>query len=128
MKGVNMLMGKDAKRDIVFSRIESLIKGRSVSQFARDCDIKQPVMDAYIKRKRMPVIENLAKICTANNVTADWLLGMSDLPNGASLNDKGLLKRCTSAEQKLVRVNKALGHILVGTKELQEIIEVNQRK
>jgi len=123
-----MSTAKDVKREITFSRIESLIKGRSISQFARDCGIKQPVMDAYVKRKRMPVFESIVKICTANNVTADWLLGMSDLPNGASLDDKGLLKRCANAEQKLIHANKALSHILVGTKKLQEIIEVNKKK
>jgi len=128
MKGINTSIEKDVKREVVFSRIESLVKGRSISQFARDCGIKQPVMDTYVKRKRMPVMENIVKICAANNVTADWLLGMSDQPDGASLDDKSLLKRCANAEQKLTRVNKALGHILVGTKELQEIIEDGQRK
>ena len=128
MKGVDRSTGKDVKREIVFSRIESLVKGRSITQFAKDCGIKQQVMDTYVKRKRMPVMENIVKICVANNVTADWLLGMSDEPNGASLSDTGLLKRCAGAEQRLTRVNKALGHILTGTKELQEIIEETQKK
>ncbi|MCL2876823.1 MAG: helix-turn-helix domain-containing protein [Betaproteobacteria bacterium] len=85
-----MSIEKDVNREIIFSRIESLVKGRSISQFARDCGIKQPVMDSYIKRKRMPVAENLIKICIANAVTSDWVLGMTN-ENGITIKSNSTI-------------------------------------
>jgi len=113
--------------EIVFGRLESLLKGRSVTQFAKDCGIKQQSMNNYIRKLRTPTIENLGKICKTNGVSSDWLIGITDIPNGMT-DDKDLLKRCISAEQQLRQVNTALRLILQGAGVLQAIVEDDQGK
>ena len=106
-------------------RLKKLIGDGSVAAFARQMGLKQTSMDRYVKALHTPNAEALIAISTRCGVTTDWLLGLSDSPNGASPNPE-LPQKLLASEKKLARVNKALGHILQGTKELQTIVEENE--
>ena len=113
---------KDVTRDVIFARLESLLKGRTVSQFARDCEIKQPVMDAYIKRKRMPVAENLRKICIANDVTSDWLLNLTD-ENGAPQKPSATLTtKIIRLKEDAVNVHNEVGELLTSIEKIMRAL------
>ena len=112
----------------VFLERLSVLKGeRGVSEFARFLGINQKTLDHAIKGERKPSVEMVVSICSKTGVSSDWLIGLSDYPNGA-INDTDLLNRCQRAEKDLVRVNKALSFILKGTNELQAIVEENRVK
>ena len=55
-------------------------------------------------------------------VSADYLLGLSDNTNEVSKSG-AWQSRALVAEQKLERVNRALGHALKGFEELQEAVK-----
>ncbi|MCL2103466.1 MAG: helix-turn-helix domain-containing protein [Kiritimatiellaeota bacterium] len=117
---------KRVKVSTIFSsRINELIKDESVSAFARRVGLRQATVDRYVRDVHSPNADALLAIATHCGVTTDWLLGLSDSPNRVG-DDGDLLKRCQGAEQKLARVNKALGFILKGTNELQAIVEGNR--
>ena len=106
-------------------RVKKLIGGGSVAAFARQTGLKQASVDRYVKAAHAPNAEALIAISTCCGVTTDWLLGLSDFPNGSSSNFT-LQNKLLHSEKKLARVNKALGHILQGTKELQSVVGENE--
>lgn len=99
-------------------RLNFCRKGMNVSEFARFLGMNQKTLDFYIKGERKPSVELIISVCTKCGVSADWLLGLP----GASGNPSEIKVRAVTAERQLVRINKALGFILKGTKELQAII------
>ena len=110
----------------IFSlRIKKLIGDGSVAGFARLTGIQQPSMDRYVKGVHTPNAEALIAISSRCGVTTDWLLGLTDFRDGMS-SDQGMSQKLLQSEKKLARVNKALGYILQGTKELQTIVEENE--
>ena len=65
----------------------------------------------------------IIKICRAHACSADWLLGLN--VQSASRGDAPQMdwkSRARTAEAKLERVNRALGHALRGFEELQEAV------
>lgn len=115
----SMTNGEDLK--IVFSnRIKSLIGDETVSAFARRVSLNQAAIDRYIKGARAPAPDALLKISSTCGVSVDWLLGASDTPTGESNTE--WRNRALVAEQKLERINRALGHALKGFEELQAAI------
>jgi Helix-turn-helix. len=63
---------------IFSSRMRELQQGRSVSSFAKFCGLSQQAMDRYIKAQRMPPADAITQIARICDVSADWLLGLSD--------------------------------------------------
>lgn len=53
-------------------------KNMSKNKFADFCDIGSTSMQLYLNGDRMPGSYELAKICQACSVSADWLLGLSN--------------------------------------------------
>lgn len=56
----------------------------SILEFAEKCDISRQSMQYYLQGKRMPDSSGLLKICQACSVSADWLLGLSDVRQPSS--------------------------------------------
>ena len=55
-------------------------KGKmGITEFARKCGLSQPLMSMYFKGIRTPGAEHLRKICQESGVSADYLLGLSDV-------------------------------------------------
>ena len=111
---------EEQQKDFSF-RIRTLIGDGTVSGFARLVNLKQAAIDRYVKGLREPNADALRQISLACNVTTDWLLGVSDNPDGVETSD--WRSRAMVAERKLARVSKALSHALKGFEELQEAIE-----
>lgn len=95
-------------------RLNALRGERSVVGFARDCGIPQPTMANYCKGERIPSMEAMYRICNANVISADWLLGFSDsrtgtcapAPSPESLAEIAELKaEVARLNAELVRVN-----------------------
>ena len=63
--------------EIFFDRLSSLKGKQSTSAFARSIGIPQPSMDRYLKG-RMPTIEVLRLLCSAYEVSANWMLGLPE--------------------------------------------------
>ena len=103
-------------------RLMELIGGRSVTGFAKRVGLQQTAIDRYVKKKRSPNAEAIITISTECCVSADWLLGLTDVKAGVP-GDERLQKKLARSEKKLARVNKALGHILKGTNELQAVVD-----
>lgn len=51
----------------------------SIQSFADMCGVSRQSMQYYLDGKRMPDSEGLLKLCNACSVSADWLLGLSDI-------------------------------------------------
>jgi len=62
----------------LLGRLEALRAGRTVTAFAKACDVPQQTMANYCKGERIPSLEALVHLCTANVVSADWMLGFTD--------------------------------------------------
>lgn len=62
----------------ILSRLKELQGCNSVSAFARYLEMPQKTVDTYIKGERKPSTEFILRVCAKCDVSADWLLGLSD--------------------------------------------------
>ena len=67
--------------EIFFSRLKELKGSQSTAAFARSIGIPQPSMDRYLKG-RVPTVEVVKLLCSVYNVSADWLLGLTERSGG----------------------------------------------
>lgn len=76
------------EKNITAQRLESLLisSGLSQEKFADRCGLSLAALKNYIAGKppRIPNTESLLKICKACSVSADWLLGLSDVSSMSS--------------------------------------------
>ncbi|MBR3583588.1 MAG: helix-turn-helix transcriptional regulator [Kiritimatiellae bacterium] len=114
--------GEDISR-VFSSRLKTLIGKESVSAFARKAGLKQASVDRYVKGIHAPNAEAIYTIATQFGVSSDWLLGLSDNPNGEDGNSDTWKQTALVARLKLDKVNEALGKIIDGTKALQEAVK-----
>jgi transcriptional regulator with XRE-family HTH domain len=90
---------------------------------ADDLTINQQTYSRWELGDRQPKLQDLAAIALHFGVTTDWLLGLSDSrDNSEATSDCTWRKRALAAEQKLERINRALGHALKGFEELQAAV------
>ena len=84
-------------------RLNDLRGERSVVAFARDCGIPQPTMQNYCRGERIPSMEAMCRICNANVVSSDWLLGFTEEREGTSapLSNPVMEKRFEELEAKI---------------------------
>ena len=88
------------------SRLNELRGEMSVSAFARRVNMPQPTIDRYFKG-RVPSIEVLSTICITFGVSADWLLGLSNIrePVGTTAQPSAQPRRSSpifNPQQKLI--------------------------
>lgn len=110
------------------SKLRDLRGSQSQAAVAAVFGIAQQTYAGWEKDQRKPDLTELCGICSHYAVKADWLLGLADGSLTKDGDPKALTKRCLDVEQRLARVNKALGFILKGTHELQTIIEDGEMK
>lgn len=65
-------------------RLKELQGGESVSAFARRLEMPQNTLDCYMRGVRKPSVELLTRVCDTCQVSADWLLGLSDVRTRSS--------------------------------------------
>lgn len=94
---------------IFLGRLKELKGARSVTAFANDCGIPQQTMANYCKGERVPGFNALYQICTANVVSADWLLGFTDDRAGHSAPavDSVAARRVADLEAEVGRLRAA---------------------
>ena len=103
------------------ARIRSLIGAdEKPTAFARRVHLKQAAIDRYIKGLREPNAEALRAISSSCGVSSDYLLGISDTPNGESNSD--WRSRAVDAETELRRYKSAFAKL---AKPYIDIIEVS---
>lgn len=61
-------------------RLNILLGDMSTTDFADKVDVSRQTMGFYLNGERIPDSLILARICKACNVTADWLLGLTNDP------------------------------------------------
>ncbi|MBQ7251468.1 MAG: helix-turn-helix transcriptional regulator [Kiritimatiellae bacterium] len=113
------LTGQEQMKNFL-ERLNVCRKGMSVSAFSRHLGLNQKTLDLYVKGERKPSVELIVAVCSKCGCTADWLLGLESHP---SSEQSDWHARAIVAEQKLARVNRALGHALKGFEELQEAVK-----
>lgn len=88
---------------IFLQRLRILQDDRNVVQFATASGIPPQTMACYCKGQREPGIKNLSIICSANAVSADWLLGFTNERTGtaAPVADAELQKEVEDLKLKL---------------------------
>ena len=64
---------------LIVARLKALKGDMSVSAFARLLEIPQKTMDVYINGEHKPSVELILRVCAKFGVSADWLLGLSDV-------------------------------------------------
>lgn len=60
------------------ARVNEVKKDLSTSAFARKLGMGQKTVDFYLRAERKPSVEFVLNICTKFNVSADWLLGLTN--------------------------------------------------
>lgn len=61
-------------------RMKQLLKEShlSITEFSESIGISRQSVGFYLNGNRQPSAEHIKKICESLNVSADWLLGLSD--------------------------------------------------
>ena len=89
-----------AKLPIFAERFHELREERAQAEFAEFLGISRPTVGFYENGSRLPDALTLRKIAEKCNVSADWLLGLTDYPNRETLettvDDIGFSFRSTS--------------------------------
>lgn len=67
-------------KELFQQRIKALLadSGLSAAEVAKKAGISSASLNYYINGKRCPDAQALFKLCTAYNISSDWLLGLSD--------------------------------------------------
>ena len=64
-------------------RIKMIRGNENQTDFASVFGVRQQVLSSWEKGKAQPSIENIIAMCMVSGVSADWLLGLSDVRSGA---------------------------------------------
>lgn len=80
-------------------RLNILLGDMSTTDFADKVDVSRQTMGFYLNGERIPDSLTLARICRECNVTADWLLGLTNDPNPepCATDELGLSNRAIEA-------------------------------
>ena len=87
----------------VVLRAKELMGPMSVKQFALKLGMTQQTVDLYIKGARKPSVEFIYNICCSFNVSADWLLGISQSRDASIVapNNSGAIASGPNAQATL---------------------------
>lgn len=70
----------DTSKQVFKERLANLLCGATVVQFASECGITRQALTNYLHGENFPDVRQLIAICIAKNVSADYLLGLSEGP------------------------------------------------
>lgn len=100
----------------------------SVKEFADQCNLSRQSMQYYLKGERMPDSAQLQKICQACSVSADWLLGLTEVRTISAdiQNAVATLGLSEDATEKIMSLTKKdqLGNALSDLIEQSEFEEL----
>lgn len=92
-------MEQNNRLPIFKERLRTLKGNASKTEFAKTIGISRQSMWFYLNGDRIPDCEILVQICQKCNVSANWLLGLSEDPSikSASVDELGLSPKSVSA-------------------------------
>lgn len=76
--------GQNGKLPIFRQRLESIKGQMSVTDFAEKLGLSRQTIGFYLNGDRIPDIQTLRQICEECNISADYLLGLSDVKSSNS--------------------------------------------
>jgi transcriptional regulator with XRE-family HTH domain len=83
-------------------------KGLSQRRAAADLNISQALLSHYENGAREPGLPFVCRACKYYGVTADFMLGLADSPNGAEKNNEALADLVAELRELTARAEKAL--------------------
>lgn len=109
-------------------RLIELQGTRTQKEFAKHLEIPLNTYTNWLLHSRRPTMDAIISICTKMNVSADWLLCLSNDKYEISTHpercsESEWMRRAMIAEKKLEKINGALSHALKGFQELQEAVK-----
>lgn len=103
-------------------RIRTLIGAdEKPAAFARRVNMRQAAIDRYLKGLREPNADALRSLSSSCGVSTDYLLGLTDTPNGESNSD--WKSRAIEAELELRRYKSAFAKLAKSLRNASEVIE-----
>ena len=72
-------MVQESRLPIFKERLNSLLEGRSITEFAKELGMSRQTLGFYLNGDRIPDIKAIRQICEFCGVTADWLIGLSEV-------------------------------------------------
>jgi len=96
---------KKSKLTIFQKRFNQLRGELSQAKFAEKLGLSRPVIGFYENGERIPDILTLKKIAETYNVSADWLLGLSDIKTG-NADDMAIEKSIGLSEDAIKTLNR----------------------
>ena len=116
-----MAVGKE-KASIVpaFQKRLSELKGDMLLvDFANQLGLSRVTVGFYLHGERVPDIMTLYMICDHYNVSADWLLGLSDIPNPNTGVAREYYLKAAEKEKRLSNLAELLNNV---SEEIKEVL------
>lgn len=121
MKKLDKFSGKDS---VFASRLRELMKKRELTQFmlSKDLDISRQAIAQYCEGSSQATVEKVYKIATYFGVSADYLLGLTDVRN-PDLDNKAIHSLLGLSEQSIIKLRNARLFYPVETVEGKALME-----
>ena len=116
-----MAKGKE-KASIVpaFQKRLSELKGdMSLIDFSNQFGLTRYTVSFYLHGERVPDIMTLYMICDHYDVSSDWLLGLSDIPNPDVGAAREYYTKAAEKEKRLSNLAELLGNV---SEEIREVL------
>lgn len=98
-------MVKRGRMPVFKERLVELQGEKSVKDFADEIGITRQAMGYYLNGDRIPDIQMLHQICSACNVSSDWLLGLSDV-RSTDIELKAICEYTGLTEESIEKLRK----------------------
>jgi len=96
-------------------KLRKLQNGKNVSEFARFLGMNQKSLDNYTKGERKPSINFIMTVCTKCNVSADWLLGLTEKQPSPAEPAKPCVE-CLKKDETITNLSQALKNVTASKK------------
>lgn len=116
-----MAVGKEkASITPAFQKRLAKLKGdMSLIDFSNQLGLSRVTVSFYLHGERVPDITTLYIICDHYNVSSDWLLGLSDIPNPNTGVAREYYLKAAEKEKRLSNIAELLGNV---SEEIKEVL------
>lgn len=103
---------------IKFAERMKMLRGqRTQMEMASYLNVTQTAYAYWETGKRQPKLDLLAFICQRMNVSADWLLGLNDLPQRP---EPSIGEKLAALKAQAERTKESIDQVMVGIKSLEQ--------
>ena len=116
-----MAIGKEKAKIVpVFQKRLSELKGdMPLIDFSNQLGLSRVTVGFYLHGERVPDITTLYMICNHYDVSSDWLLGLSDIPNPDVGDARVYYIKAAEKEKRLSNLAELLSNV---SKEIKEVL------